>query len=182
MFHLTIDMLFQISIASHPRVGARNPQKKGASDSSLNSISHNPLVFPYKYPKFSPDLFLLTCPTQGMNPFSSLSPPGVPFVYQGLFGSSTRNLFVGNSRDLTTRKTTNNEQQTLAVTVQLTHKFTLQAWQPGSSISSSKTLQHAPEFVQPSCSSSDALFPSCSCQKNSMCKSLNPSIRISSIF
>jgi hypothetical protein len=92
MFHPTIDLLFQISTTSHPRDGARNPQKKGVSQSTHNSISHNPLVFSYNYPKFPPTLFLLTYPTQGMYPFTALSPSGIPFVYQGLLAQVTRNL------------------------------------------------------------------------------------------
>jgi hypothetical protein len=46
MFHPTIDLLFQISIESHPQDGARNPQKRVVSYFSLTTQkSENPLVF-----------------------------------------------------------------------------------------------------------------------------------------
>jgi hypothetical protein len=41
-FHPTIDLLFQISTTIHPRVGARNPQEKGASNSPLTAQNPQP--------------------------------------------------------------------------------------------------------------------------------------------
>jgi hypothetical protein len=90
-----------------PLSWARNPQEKGVSHCPLTTqISHNPLVFSYNYLEFPPALFLLTCPTQGMYPFTTLSPLCIPFIYQVSLAQVTRNLTIGNSRELTARKNT----------------------------------------------------------------------------
>jgi hypothetical protein len=70
-----------------PRYGASNPQKRVVSSvHSQLKKSHNPLALSYNYPNFPLALFLSTCPTQGMHPFTTLSPSGTPFIYQGLSG------------------------------------------------------------------------------------------------
>jgi hypothetical protein len=53
---------------------------------SNNHKTHNPLISSYSHPDFPPALFLLTSPTQGIYPFTNISPLGVSFVYQGLSG------------------------------------------------------------------------------------------------
>jgi hypothetical protein len=67
-FHPTIDLLFQISIESHPRVGVRNPQNRVSLHCPLIAqYFHNQLIFPKSVPT-PPALFLSTCLTQGMYP------------------------------------------------------------------------------------------------------------------
>jgi hypothetical protein len=105
-----------------PPVGARNPQEKGASHSPLTTQkSHNPLVFSYNYPEFPPTLFLLTCPTQGMYPFTALSPLGVPFIYQGLSGTCNQESLCWELKGTHCQeKLPGKQQQTIVVIVQLT--------------------------------------------------------------
>jgi hypothetical protein len=81
MFHPTIDLLFQISTTSHPRVGASNPQKRVVSHCPLIAQTyHNPLIFSFNYLDFPLALFFSTFPTQGMHPFANINPFGVPFI------------------------------------------------------------------------------------------------------
>jgi hypothetical protein len=89
--------------------------------------SHNPLVFSYNYPKFPPTLFLLTCPTQGMYPFTALSPSGIPFIYQGLSGTGNQESLYWELKGTHFQEKIPKTTTTLVVIVQLTQEFTLQA-------------------------------------------------------
>jgi hypothetical protein len=77
-----------INIHSSPRFEDSNTKKWVVSQCPLLAHkTHNPLISSYNYPDFSPALFLLTCPTQGMYPFIDINTLGVPLIYQGLSGT-----------------------------------------------------------------------------------------------
>jgi hypothetical protein len=126
-FHPTIDFLFQISTKFTPELGLGIHKKEWSLivHSQLKK-SHNPLVFSYNYLDFPPSLFLLTFPTQGMYPFTDIIPSASHSFIRVSLTQVTRNITIGNSRELTARKTTS-KQQKLVVTVQLTQEFTLQS-------------------------------------------------------
>jgi hypothetical protein len=92
--------------------------------------SHNLLVFSYNYHDFPPSHFLSTYPTQGIYPFTDLNPSSIPFFYQGLFGTGNQEFLYWETQGFSfLGKLPEKQQQSLVVTVQLTHEFTFQAHQ-----------------------------------------------------
>jgi hypothetical protein len=81
MFLPTVDLLFQFSTTSHPRVGAMNPQEMVVPKARLMSPSQQSIPTANSSP---PTLFPTTCTTQGMgSPFTTHSPSGLPTPLQG---------------------------------------------------------------------------------------------------